>query len=350
MVAYGIIRADKVKMANIGSGLQEHHQRSDKDGHYNNPDIDLSKSGDNVELVHSDSFRQSVGQKIKEYDITRKIRDDAVGLIDGLATVSGEFFKDKNREQIIDYYKNMIPLIEKEFGPIISAVIHFDELRFNKQNIHMHFATVPIVQNENGSYSLSAKKLMGNQKEYIARQDRFYEQYFKQYGLERGTSAKETHSKHIDQNRWKAEQAKQQATEYQILSDNAISALSAVMLETEQLKAQRETEAKKVGNLQQTNEELNRHISAKQKYMAKQNKIVYDDSKIDDLAVAKMLKDGYSTFLLDCIVYSDNTDFVDKYLAYAHNQIESDIEQAEPTVRIDNDLIALLESEDYAIG
>lgn len=50
---------------------------------------------------------------------------------------------------------------------------------------------------------------MGNQKEYIAKQDRFYNQYFKGYGLDRGVSAKETHAKHINTNRWKAEQTKE---------------------------------------------------------------------------------------------------------------------------------------------
>jgi len=346
MTAYGIIRAEKVKMANIGSGLQEHHQRSDKDGYYNNPDIDLSKSADNVELVHSDNFRQSVNQMIKKCGISRKVRNDAVGLIDGLAAVSGDFFKDRSRDQIIEYYKGMIPLIEREFGPVISAVIQFDELRFNKQNIHMHFATVPIVQNENGSYSLSAKKIMGNQKDYIARQDRFYEQYFKQYGLERGVSAKETHSKHINQNRWKAEQAKQQATEYQKISDTAVNVLNTVMLEAEQVKVQKEAEVKKADRLQQINEELNRHISAKHQYISKQNNIVFDDGRIDDLAVAEMLKDGHATFLLNHI---ENTDFVNKYVSRAYDQIESDIEQAEPNTRIDYELIDMIELEDYAI-
>lgn len=346
MAVYGIIRANKVKMANIGLGLQEHHQRSDKDGYYNNPDIDLSKSADNVELIHSDNFRKSVNQKIQEYGITRKIRNDAIGLIDGLAAVSGEFFKDKSREQIIEYYKGMIPLIEKEFGTIISAVIHFDEMRFNIQNIHMHFATVPIIQNENGSYRLSAKKLMGNQKDYIARQDRFYEQYFKQFGLERGESAKETHSKHIEQNRWKAEQVKQQVTEFQKLSNMAAKTLNAVMLEAEQVKAQREAETQKFGSLQQANEELNRHISAKHKYMARQNSIIYNDRKIDDLAVAEMLKDGHATFMLDSI---DNTDFVNEYVARAYRQIESNIEKAEVNAQVDNDLIAMIELEDYVI-
>lgn len=345
MAAYGIIRAEKVKMAKIGKGLQIHHQRESKTGKYNNPDIDSAREKDNVVLVHSDNFRASVNQKIKEYGITRKIRSDAVGLIDGIIVVSGEFFKGKDQAEVVSFFKGILPLVEKEFGPVISATIHGDEMAYNSGNWHMHFATVPIIKKSNG-YSLSAKDVMGNQKDYIARQDRFYDQYFSKFGLDRGVSAKETHSKHIDQNRWKVEQAKQQATEYQKLSNTAVKTLSAVLLETEQVKAQREAEIQRFDSLQQANEELNRHISAKHKYMAKQNSIVYNDRKIDDLAVAEMLKDGQATFILDSI---DNTDFVNEYVAHAYRQIESNIEKAELSAQVDNDLIAMIESEDYAI-
>lgn len=208
-MAYGIIRAEKVKIVDLGSGLQEHHQRSDRDGIYSNPDIDLNLSKNNIEFIRSNDFRKSMYQTIKEYGITRKIRPDAVGLIDGFTTVSGEFFKDKSREEIISYFSGMLPIIEKEYGSIISATLHCDEMNFNQYNYHMHFATVPIIKNDNGKYSLSAKKLMGNQNDYIERQDRFYDQYFKGFGLERGVSVKETKAKHISTNRWKAEQAKE---------------------------------------------------------------------------------------------------------------------------------------------
>ena len=125
-MAYGIIRAEKVKIAELGPGLQEHYQRSDKDGIYSNPDIDLNLSKNNIEFIHSNDFRKSMYRTIKEYSITRKIRPDAVGLIDGFTTVSGEFFKDKSREEIVSYFSGMLPLIEKEYGPIISATLHCD--------------------------------------------------------------------------------------------------------------------------------------------------------------------------------------------------------------------------------
>lgn len=265
-MAYGIIRAEKVKIAKLGSGLQEHHQRSDKDGIYNNPDIDLKLSKNNVEFIHSDNFRKSMNEVIKDHDITRKIRSDAVGLIDGFTTVSGDFFKDKTKEQIVSYFKGMLPLIEREFGPLISATLHCDEMKYNDHNYHMHFATVPIINDEKGNYCLSAKKVMGNQKDYIARQDRFYDEYFKGFGLDRGLSAKETKAEHISANRWKAEQVELKAEQ----------AESKTKQEKNKLRAIQDREDKVTTNLIAIESELNKQKET----ISKQNETIQDNSSV----------------------------------------------------------------------
>lgn len=208
-MGYGIIRAEKVKMAKINSNLQKHHQR-EKDSYFSNPDIDPARAKDNVCLVHCDNFREEINQKIKQYGI-KKVRSDAVGMIDIISTCSKEFFENKSREWIIEYFKRQMPLIQKEFGIIISANIHFDE-----NVVHAHYSTVPIIQNKNDTYSLSAKRIMGNQKDYIARQDRFYEQWFSKFGLERGVSAKESQREHLDTIRYKAEQTKKELSEMEL--------------------------------------------------------------------------------------------------------------------------------------
>lgn len=81
----------------------------------------------------------------------------------------------------------------------INAVIHFDEVgsanagnsyknddgTYKAANYHLHVATIPIVQ-KNGTYSLSAKDLMGGRSEYRKKQDDFYSQVSSLWGLERG--------------------------------------------------------------------------------------------------------------------------------------------------------------------
>lgn len=215
-MGYGIIRAEKVKMTKVNSNLQKHHQR-EKDKYYSNPDIDPTRAKDNVCLVHCDNFREEINKKIKEYNI-KKVRSDAVGMIDIISTCSSDFFTDKSREWIIKYFEWQMPLIQREFGPLISANIHFDE-----KNVHCHFSTVPIIQNKNGTYSLSAKRIMGNQKDYIARQDRFYELVFSRFGLERGVSKKESQREHLDTIRFKT---KMEQDELKIIQNERINAIA----------------------------------------------------------------------------------------------------------------------------
>lgn len=92
-----------------------------------------------------------------------------------------------NKETVTDFFKKALQIIEREYGPIVSAVVHWK----SEKSPHLHFCTVPIVKNSEGNYKLSAKELMGNRQEYISKQDRFYEEFFKNHGLERGQSAKE---------------------------------------------------------------------------------------------------------------------------------------------------------------
>lgn len=201
---YGILRANKIKLNSVTKRFQKHIQRQ-SNYYHSNPDIDISKQNEDVILVFSEDFKKSIFDELEKHNITKQPRKNAVGLIDGVITASSAFFDKKDKESIVDFFKESLPIIQKEYGPIISAVIHFDE-----RTPHLHFAATPIIKNSEGNYKLSAKDVMGNRQNYIAKQDRFYEEFFKGYGLERGQSAKETSRKHIEHNRYKAQKAKEE--------------------------------------------------------------------------------------------------------------------------------------------
>lgn len=203
---YGIVRANKIKLNSITKRFQKHIQRQ-SNYYHSNPDIDVSKQDEDVVLVFSEDFKNSIFEQLKQHDITKEPRKNAVGLIDGVITASPCFFSNKDKNDIVEFFKQALPIIKNEYGPIISAVIHFDE-----KTPHLHFCTVPILQNSEGNYKLSAKDVMGNRQEYIAKQDRFFDEYFKNYGLMRGQSVKETSRKHINHNRFKAQKAKEEFT------------------------------------------------------------------------------------------------------------------------------------------
>lgn len=200
---YGILRTNKIKLSNVTRRYQKHIQRQ-ANYYYSNPDIDVTKQNEDVVLIFSEDFKKSINEKLKNHNITKQPRKNAVGLIDGVITASSCFFQDKTKDNIVDFFREALPIIEREYGPIISAVIHFDE-----RTPHLHFSTAPIIKNAEGNYKLSAKDIMGNRQEYIAKQDRFFNEYFKEYGLLRGQSVKETARNHIEHNRFKVQEAKE---------------------------------------------------------------------------------------------------------------------------------------------
>lgn len=200
---YGILRANKIKLSSVTKRFQKHIQRQ-ANYYHSNPDIDVSKQNEDVILIFSEDFKKSIFSELEKHNITKEPRKNAVGLIDGVITASPTFFDKKDKNSIVDFFKKALPIITREYGPIVSAAIHFDE-----KTPHLHFCTVPILKNSEGNYKLSAKEVMGNRQEYIAKQDRFFEQFFMKYGLKRGQSVKETSRTHIDHNRYKAEKARE---------------------------------------------------------------------------------------------------------------------------------------------
>lgn len=177
-MGYGIMRCEKRKMSAIG-GLEAEANREHK---IDLPasDIDWDKTCNNVYLVRSTDWRESIRRTLQEHGITRW-RKDAVVMIDSLYTASPEFFRQSvDQSQIIDYFRDCLDFHERHYGHIINAVVHLDET-----TPHMAVASVPIVQ-RGERYALSAKELMGNRSDYRARQDAFWEEVSSQYGLERG--------------------------------------------------------------------------------------------------------------------------------------------------------------------
>lgn len=174
---YGIMRCEKRKINAIG-GLEAEANRQEM---IDLPasDVDWNLTKENVFLVRSDDWKQSIKDELQKYDIT-KHRKDAVVLIDSLYTASSDFFTELSKNEIIDYFTDCLDFHERVYGHVINAVVHFDE-----RSPHLHIASVPLFQRDD-KYILSAKALMGNRDDYRARQDVFYEEVSRKYDLERG--------------------------------------------------------------------------------------------------------------------------------------------------------------------
>lgn len=185
---YGILRFAKYKGPEI-SRIEAHNERT-KEIYASNPDVDTERSKYNFHLVKPNGkYRAEAEKQIAE--VGCRTRTDSVRVVETLITASPEFFKDKKKAQVKEYFEHALNFILKHVPQerILSAVIHVDE-----KTPHMHLSFVPITDDGR----LSAKDIVGNRKKLTWWQDEFWKHMVKKYpDMERGESASETGREHI---------------------------------------------------------------------------------------------------------------------------------------------------------
>ena len=185
---YGILRFAKYKGPEI-SHIEAHNERS-KEKYASNPDVDISRSKDNIHLISPErKYRAEAERQIAEAGC--RTRSDSVRVVETLITASPEFFSGKSSEDTREYFSYALEFMEKHQAreTMISAVIHMDE-----KTPHMHLCFVPLTQDKR----LSAKEILGNKKKLTWWQDEFFKHMVEKYPeLERGESASKTGRSHI---------------------------------------------------------------------------------------------------------------------------------------------------------
>lgn len=199
-MSHSILRVSRVKNFNDVMGLMKHIERTAKE--YANIDIDKFKSEMNYNLIDFalENYNERIKARIEEgFNRKRKIRSDAVRLVDGLITSDEKFFKGMDQDEIKAFFENSLEFIKTEYGEenIVYATVHLDE-----KTPHMHFGFVPLT--EDGR--LSAKDVLGNKKSLSILQDK-YNGFVNHHGyeLERGERAIDTKRKHKAMNIYKDE-------------------------------------------------------------------------------------------------------------------------------------------------
>lgn len=183
---YGIMRIEKRGRAAV-HGLQLEANRTKEDHErgrdFDRSDIDWTLTGENMHLIKCENWNTEITKQIKEAGV--KERKDSIVMLDGVYTATGEFFEGMSPKELYDFFDKCLEFHVKEYcqgdwNRVINAVIHLDET-----TPHMQVASVPIIEDEKGKH-LSAKMIMGNRSEYRQRQDRFFDEVSKAYGLDRG--------------------------------------------------------------------------------------------------------------------------------------------------------------------
>lgn len=215
-MSYGIIRVEKVKRAAVGS-MQYHNDRIP--GEHSNEDIDPTRTPDNKEYVEHGSYRAEVSDRIDRFrDGGRKVRKDAVVLVEGIATASPDFFEGKSRDEVIAYFDDVYEFVKSEAGAdnLIHFTVHLDET-----TPHAHFGFTPIKDG-----TLSWKKFFDGKYALMSFQDRHWEQVGKKWGLARGEKAEDTGRTHKTTQQMKRDAAREVAE----LRDEAEAQRGAVEL------------------------------------------------------------------------------------------------------------------------
>jgi len=183
-----ILRFSKQK-GNPATKIEAHHERT-KEEYKSNPDIDTSKSHNNIHIITPQMrYKAEVDKRIKESGC--RVRKDSTRFVDTLITASPEFFKDMTHEKMVEYFQRAVDFMKGKIRPdmIFSAVVHLDE-----KTPHLHLCFVPLTVDNR----LTAKEILGNRAKLSKWQDEFHEFMAKFYpDIERGTSATLTQRKHI---------------------------------------------------------------------------------------------------------------------------------------------------------
>lgn len=171
--SYGIIRLAKTKAGAVGMA-QYHNDR--EPGYHSNQDIDPTRTRLNEEWVAHQDYEKEIAARLEQ--VKRKVRKDAVVLVEGLITASPQWFDDHTDDDARAFFADAKNFVEDYFEKdnLLHFTIHADE-----STPHVHFGVTPI---KNGS--LSWKKFFGNKNDLTKFQDSFYERVSKRYGMERG--------------------------------------------------------------------------------------------------------------------------------------------------------------------
>ena len=173
---YAILRVQKCKGAEIGA-MQYHNDR--EPGKHTNPDIDQSRTRLNREMCPHADYEGEIQARIDAgYKGTRRVRKDAVRLVEGIVTASPEFFEGASAEEVRDFFEDALGFCREEFGE--SNLVHFT-VHMDEETPHAHFGFVPLRDGK-----LSWKGFFPDKAALGAMQDRFYGRVGALYGLSRG--------------------------------------------------------------------------------------------------------------------------------------------------------------------
>ena len=217
-MSYAIFRVEPIykiaDLAQIGS-----HNKREKKAYKSNPDIDITKTKNNIELVplsekYIKGFYNLTKEYKKEHDkrmetmrddrkkTFRQMVDDSNNVVadELLFTSDFDFFKGMSKKQIKKWADTCMEFVYNDLGytkeQILHATLHMDE-----KTPHIHCVVVPLIRKfdkrtNTEKWTISKKQYIKDKAHLSELQDKYYQRLIDNgFGLERGI--KNSDNEHI---------------------------------------------------------------------------------------------------------------------------------------------------------
>ena len=201
-VGYAVVHMMKIKSGAVG-GIQSHNNREHEPK--TNPDVDMSRSEDNYDLIPCDNYKRSIKGKLSNLvESSRAIRKDAVVVCNFIVTSDNETMDALGVDRQREFFEDSVKWFSDRYGAdrVLNATVHMDET-----TPHLHIGVMPITQDGR----LSAKAIF-TKTEMKAIQTEFARDVGEKYGLERGVEGSER--THLSEARFKEQKALEMANEH----------------------------------------------------------------------------------------------------------------------------------------
>lgn len=235
-VGYAVVHMMKIKSGAVG-GIQSHNNREHEPK--TNPDVDMSRSEDNYDLVPCDNYKRSIKEKLSNLvESSRAVRKDAVVVCNFIVTSDNETMNALGADRQREFFRDSVKWFSDRYGAdrVLNATVHMDET-----TPHLHIGVMPITQDGR----LSAKAIF-TKTEMKAIQTEFARDVGEKYGLERGIEGSER--THLSEARFKEQKALEMANEHgaiaqelQIIAEDCKQELSEATRSLETVKQELST-------------------------------------------------------------------------------------------------------------
>lgn len=235
-VGYAVVHMMKIKSGAVG-GIQSHNNREHEPK--TNPDVDMSRSEDNYDLIPCDNYKKSIKEKLSNLvEGSRAIRKDAVVVCNFIVTSDNETMDALGADRQREFFQDSVKWFSNRYGAdrVLNATVHMDET-----TPHLHIGVMPITQDGR----LSAKAIF-TKTEMKAIQTEFARDVGEKYGLERGVEGSER--THLSEARFKEQKALEMANEHgaiaqelHVLAENCKQELSEATRSLETVKQELST-------------------------------------------------------------------------------------------------------------